>query len=146
MNEYSTMCSKYCFIVSLLVDKTLCYDAQPHISINWTFLHLFMCLFWLLWLTLGTSLLVPWLRLCAPNAGVLGSLLGQGIRSHMPHESVSRSVLSSSLGSPWTVTHHAPLSMEVSRQEDWSGLPFPSPGDLPNPGIEPGSHVLQGDS
>ena len=40
---------------------------------------------------------------------------------------------------PWTVTHQAPLSMEFSRQEYWSGLPFPSPGDLPNPGIEPAS-------
>ena len=38
---------------------------------------------------------------------------------------------------PWTITHQAPLSMEFSRQEYWSGLPFPSPGDLPNPGNEP---------
>ena len=39
----------------------------------------------------------------------------------------------------------APLSMEFSRQEYWSGLPFPSPGDLPDPGIEPGSPELQVD-
>ena len=45
--------------------------------------------------------------------------------------------------SPWTV---APLSMEFSRQEYWSGFPFPSPGDLPNTGIEPGSLALQADS
>ena len=38
---------------------------------------------------------------------------------------------------PWTVAHQAPLSMGFSRQEYWKGLPFPSPGDLPNPGIEP---------
>ena len=38
---------------------------------------------------------------------------------------------------PWTVTHQAPLSMRFSRQEHWSGLPFPSPGDLLDPGIEP---------
>ena len=38
---------------------------------------------------------------------------------------------------PWTVAHQAPLSMGFSRQEYWSGLPFPSPGDLPNPGMEP---------
>ena len=38
---------------------------------------------------------------------------------------------------PWTVTSQAPLSMEFSRQEYWSGLPFPSPGNLPDPGIEP---------
>ena len=42
---------------------------------------------------------------------------------------------------PWTVAHHAPLSMGFSRQEHWSGLLFPSPGDLPDPGIEPGSLV-----
>ena len=47
---------------------------------------------------------------------------------------------------PWTVTHQAPLSMEFSRQEYWSGLPFPSPGYLPNPGIEPGSPALQANS
>ena len=40
---------------------------------------------------------------------------------------------------PWTVAHQAPLSMEIFRQEYWSGFPFPSPGDLPDPGIEPGS-------
>ena len=38
---------------------------------------------------------------------------------------------------PGTVAHQAPLSMEYSRQEYWSGLPFPTPGDLPDPGIEP---------
>ena len=47
---------------------------------------------------------------------------------------------------PWTVAHQAPQSMEFSRQEHWSGLPCPSPGDLPNPGIEPGSPALQADS
>ena len=43
----------------------------------------------------------------------------------------------------WTVAYQAPPSMEFSRQEYWSGLPFPSPGDLPDPGIEPGSPALQ---
>ena len=47
---------------------------------------------------------------------------------------------------PWTVAHQAPLSMEFSRQEYWSGLPFLSPKDLPNPGIEPMSLALQADS
>ena len=46
----------------------------------------------------------------------------------------------------WTVAHQAPLSMGFSRQEYWSGLPFPSLGNLPNPGIEPGSPALQTDS
>ena len=44
---------------------------------------------------------------------------------------------------PWTVAYQAPLSMEFSRQEYWSGLPFPSPGDLPNPGIKAWSPALQ---
>ena len=47
---------------------------------------------------------------------------------------------------PWTVAHQAPLSMEFSREEYWSGLPFPSPGDRPYPGIKPGSPALQADS
>ena len=46
----------------------------------------------------------------------------------------------------WTVAYQAPPSMGFSRQEYWSGLPFPSPGDLPNPGIEPGSPTLQADA
>ena len=50
---------------------------------------------------------------------------------------------------PWTVARHAPLSMEFSRQEYWSGLPYLPPGDLPKPGIEilrPVSPALQADS
>ena len=50
------------------------------------------------------------------------------------------------LAASWTVAHQAPLSMGFSRQEYWSGLPFPSPGDLPNPGIKPTSPALQVDS
>ena len=44
----------------------------------------------------------------------------------------------------WTVAHQVPLSMGFLRQEYWSGLPFPSPGDLPNPGIKPLSSALAG--
>ena len=47
---------------------------------------------------------------------------------------------------PWTVAYQAPPSMEFSRQEYWSRLPFPSPGDLPDPGIELGSLALKADS
>ena len=47
---------------------------------------------------------------------------------------------------PWTVARQALLSMGFSRQESWTGLPFPSPEDLPNPGIELGSPALQADS
>ena len=46
----------------------------------------------------------------------------------------------------WTVAHQASPSMGFSRQEYWSGLPFPSPGDLPDPGIEPGSPALEADA
>ena len=47
---------------------------------------------------------------------------------------------------PRTVAHQAPLSVGFSTQQYWNGLPFPSPEDLPNPGIEPGSPALQADS
>ena len=50
------------------------------------------------------------------------------------------------LATPWTVARQAPLSMGFSRQEYWSGLPFPSPGDLPDPGIKPRSPALPADS
>ena len=49
------------------------------------------------------------------------------------------------LATPWTIAYQAPLSMGFSRQEYWSGLPFPSPGDLPNPGNEPRPPALQAD-
>ena len=47
---------------------------------------------------------------------------------------------------PWTIVHQATLSVEFSREEYWSGLPFPSPGNLPDSGIEPRSLTLQADS
>ena len=50
------------------------------------------------------------------------------------------------LATLWTVAFQAPLSMGFSRQEYWSGLPFPSPGDLPNPGIKPRSPALRADA
>ena len=56
------------------------------------------------------------------------------------HAVVSNSVTS------WTVSRQVPLSVGFPRQEYWSGFPCPPPGNLPNPGIEPGSPVLQEDS
>ena len=50
------------------------------------------------------------------------------------------------LATPWTVAYQAPPSMGFSRQEYWNGLPFPSPGDLPNPGIKPWSPSFQADA
>ena len=61
----------------------------------------------------------------------------------MKSKSLSRVQL---FATSWTVAHQAPLFMEFSREEYCSGLPFPSPGDLPNPGIEPRSPALQADS
>ena len=58
---------------------------------------------------------------------------------------LSHSVVSDSVTS-WTVTHQAPLSIGFSRQEYWSGLPCPPPGDLPDPGIKSRSPALQADS
>ena len=58
----------------------------------------------------------------------------------------SRSVMCYTFATPWTVACQAPLSVEFSRQEYWSGLPFTSSGALPHPGIEPGSPASQADS
>ena len=58
-------------------------------------------------------------------------------------KSLSRVRLSTT---PWTVAYQAPPSMGFSRQEYWSGLLFPSPGDLPNPGIKPGFPALEADA
>ena len=54
--------------------------------------------------------------------------------------------MSNSFVTPWTVARQAPLSMGFLRQKCWSGLPFPSAGDLPSPGIKPTSPALQADS
>ena len=63
-----------------------------------------------------------------------------------PLSGASVTKLCPTLVTPWTVAHQAPLSMGFPKQEQWSGLPFPSPGDLPNPGIQPRSPALQVDS
>ena len=58
----------------------------------------------------------------------------------------SESEVAQSCPTPWTVAHQAPPSMGFSREEYWSGVPFPSPEDLLNSGIEPGSPTLHADS
>ena len=52
-------------------------------------------------------------------------------------------VIPDSLATPWTIAHQAHLSVGFPRQESWRGLPFPSPGDFLDPGIEPGPSALQ---
>ena len=79
--------------------------------------------------------MAPWSGLRALTAKGLGSVPGGGL--------IAKSC--PTLASPWAVACQGPPSMGFSRQEYWSGLPFPSPGDLPDPGIEPGSPVLQAD-
>ena len=59
---------------------------------------------------------------------------------------LSRFSLVQLLATPWTVAYQVPLPIGFSRQEYWSGLLFPSPGDLPDPRIEPGSPALQADT
>ena len=68
------------------------------------------------------------------------------MKAELQYVCVSHLVMSNSLRPPWIVARQALLSMGFSRQESWSGLPFPSPGNLPDPGIEPGSPASQEDS
>ena len=90
----------------------------------------------------------PWARPSgSPPAWVKGTAVARGLgeepgRLPIPHPALwpvcvlSHSVVSDSLRPPWTVARQAPLSVGLSRQEYWSGLPFPSPGDHPDPRIE----------
>ena len=78
------------------------------------------------------------LRLGTSNAGGVGLIPGQ--RTKIQHAVIVSSLSHVQLFViPWTAARQAPLSMEFSMQEYWSGLPFPPPGDLPDPGIEPTS-------
>ena len=65
---------------------------------------------------------------------------------HLESDSVSRFSFVGLFATPRTVAYQAPPSMGFSRQEYWSGLPYPSSGDLPNPGIEPRSPAFQADA
>ena len=76
----------------------------------------------------------------------LVEMLSMGTSVPSCNPCVSCLVVSDSLRPPWTIARQAPLSMGFSRQEYWSGSLFPSPGDLPNPGIYSWSSTLQADS
>ena len=71
------------------------------------------------------------------------TLLNEGKKERKKEKSFSRVQL---FMTPWTVAYETPPTMEFSRQEYWNRLPFPSPGDLPNPGIKPGCPALQADA
>ena len=81
----------------------------------------------------GRSLL-EWEKLLEPWAGSRESRA-------LSQAELMCSVVSDSFATPWTIVHQVPLSVGFSRQEYWSGFPFPSPGDLPDPGIKPRSPV-----
>ena len=68
----------------------------------------------------------------------------ENLRTRVKESEVAQ--LCPTLCNPWTVAHQAPPSVGFSRQEYWSGLPFTSPGDLPDPGIKPGFPALQADA
>ena len=88
-------------------------------------------------------LLIPfYFRVCSLKQQFLSEIQNLSLKSFGGLVAKSRPTLVT----PWTVACQAPLSMGFSMQEHWSGLPFPSPGDLPNPGIELGSPALQHDS
>ena len=111
-------------------------------------------------LSMGFSRREYWSGLPFPSPG---DLPNSGIKSGLPHcrqtseppgkprlhwvfkkvKSLSRVRL---FATPWTVADQAPPSMGFSWQQYWSGLPFPSPGDLPDPGIKPGSPAFQADA
>jgi len=79
----------------------------------------------------------------SPPPGITTLVRGKSRAVEKKVKSLSRVRL---FATPWTVAYQAPQSTEFSRQEYWSGLPFPSPGDLPIPGIELGSPALQADA
>ena len=70
----------------------------------------------------------------------------QWIEQYLLKVKVSHLAVSDSLQSQWTIAHQAPLSMGYSTEEYWSEMSFPSPGDLPDPGIKPEPPELQADS
>ena len=94
--------------------------------------------------TRGSTSLSLSLSLAGPGAGGTG-LMTRQTRNRQLLPPLSRSVVSDSSVTPWAVAHQAPLSVEFPRQESWSGLSFPSPGDLPDPGIEPMTFACQAD-
>ena len=130
-------------------DMSCCFQKCP-LSINWVYL---VCCFplFIFWLDICP---VAWWGVKVPHYYfVTVNLLWFGCY-HLPYvlrcsyvgyivKSLSCVRLFETL---WTVAHQAPPSIGFSRQEYWSGLPFPSPGDLPNPGIEPRSPAWQADA
>ena len=103
----------------------------------------FLFIFRLHWAACG--ILVPWLGIEPAPLAVEAVLTNGPPRMSLPFFKVLLSCVRL-LVIPLTLACQAPLSMGFSKQEYWGGLPVPSPGDLPNPGIKPGSPALQADA
>ena len=82
----------------------------------------------------------------APTSPSVSLGVADGEHNPTPHKKVKSLSPVQLFATPWTIAYQAPPSMGFSRQEYWSGLPFPPPGDLLEPGIEPGSPALQVDA
>ena len=93
--------------------------------------------------TMGTETAPPSRDWCVDQMSTIEQFVERLVYSKVKVKLLSRVRL---FATPWTVAYEAPPSMEFSRQEYWSGLSFPSPGDLPHPRIEPGSPSLQADA
>ena len=83
---------------------------------------------------------------CAPGTAQVSALTSISLATSPAWKCVSRFSHVRLLATPWAIACQAPLFLGFSRQEYWSGLPFPSPGDLPDPGLKLGSPALQADS
>ena len=81
---------------------------------------------------------------CARTRALSGSIMSDSLWPHILILLFSGWIMSNSSETPWTIACQAPLSMGFSSQEYWSGLPFPSSGDLPDPWIKPTSPALAG--
>ena len=80
--------------------------------------------------------MVPWSRVWRMRKKATGNIECSRLSPHSAEKNLKESeIINSLVVTPWTAAHEAPLPMAFSRHESWSGLPFPSPGDLPDPGI-----------
>ena len=122
--------TRYAIFMSMLLSTLLSCPSGIHFSSSWH-----------LWSLNSNDTLLERSLLITLSKIVLYSFMG----FILSNVCVSCSVVCDS-ATPWTVAHQASLSMEFSRQEYWSGLPFPSPEELPNPRIKPWSPALQADS
>ena len=99
------------------------------------------------YMTTGKTIAVTRRAFVGKVTSLLSNMLCRLVITFLPRRSEVKSLSRVRLFvTPWTVTYQAPPSMGVSRQKCWSGLPFPSLGDLLDPGIEPGSPALQADA